>query len=195
MVWPWGLIHYRLDYQPRLKSLEEAGRVRRNLEEPGRTRKSQEGPWRTRKSWKAQVTVTMAGLWKMRGSKNKNNNKKKQRIMSPRLIGSWSVPLNLSTTSATRGAPSSPSTVKYWLSDNGPSVQCIYYASVVDNPAKWASKRWLVDVFSNFSRIYPPHTPTPTATATAATHPWASGRFRSTTLDMWHKAMRTRCLR
>lgn len=44
MVWPWGLIHYRLDYQPRLKSLEEAGRVRRNLEEPGRTRKSQEGP-------------------------------------------------------------------------------------------------------------------------------------------------------
>lgn len=44
----------------------------------------------------------------------------------------------------------SPSTVKYWLSDNGPLVECIYYASVVDNPPKWASKRWLVDVFSNF---------------------------------------------
>lgn len=168
---------------------EEPGGGRKSKEEPGRTRKNQAGPWRARKSWKAQITVTMAGLWKMRGSKNKNN--KKNAIMSPRLIGSWSVPLNLSTTSATRGAPSSPSTVKYWLSDNGPSVQCIYYASVVDNPAKWASKRWLVDVFSNFSRIYPPHTPT----ATAATHPWASGRFGSTTLDMWHKATRTRCLR
>lgn len=47
--------------------------------------------------------------------------------------------------------PPSPSTVKYWLSDNGPLVECIYYASVVDNPPKWASKRWLVDVFSNFS--------------------------------------------
>lgn len=48
------------------------------------------------------------------------------------------------------GTPS-PSKVKYWLSDNGPLVECIYYASVVDNLPKWASKRWLVDVFSNFS--------------------------------------------
>lgn len=46
-------------------------------EEPGGGRKSKEEPGRTRKNGKAQITVTMAGLWKMRGSKNKNNKKKK----------------------------------------------------------------------------------------------------------------------
>lgn len=69
---------------------------------------------------------------------------------------SWTrsaVSLNLRNTSVTQKAPPAPtrpSTVKYWLSDNGPLVECIYYASVVDNPPKWASKRWLVDVSSNF---------------------------------------------
>lgn len=63
-----------------------------------------------------------------------------------------------STSTPPNPSPPSPSTVKYWLSDNGPLVECIYYASVVDNPPKWASKRWLVDVFSNFSSSpSPPH--------------------------------------
>lgn len=73
------------------------------------------------------------------------------------LVWLQSVSLNLRNTSVTQKALHStqtqlpsPSTVKYWLSDNGPLVECIYYASAVDNPPKWASKRWLVDVFSNF---------------------------------------------
>lgn len=63
-------------------------------------------------------------------------------------------------------SPLSPSTVKYWLSDNGPLVECIYYASVVDNPPKWASKRWLVDVFSNFSSCL-------TTTTSTTPHLWS----------------------
>ncbi len=45
--------------------------------------------------------------------------------------------------------------VKYWLRDNGPLVECIYYASVVNNTPKWASKRWLLDMLSCFPRTPP----------------------------------------
>lgn len=68
------------------------------------------------------------------------------------LVWSQSVPVSHRSPQHAPGpSPPCPSTVEYWLRDNGPLVECIYYASVVDNPPKWASKRWLVDVFSNFS--------------------------------------------
>lgn len=35
-------------------------------------------------------------------------------------------------------------TVKYWLSDNAPLVECIYYASLVNNLPKWESKSCLL---------------------------------------------------
>lgn len=53
--------------------------------------------------------------------------------------------------------------VKYWLRDNGPLVECIYYASVVNNTPKWASKRWLLDMLSCFPRTPPPPPPCVTA--------------------------------
>lgn len=39
MVRPQGLIHYQLDYQPRLKRLGEEGKVRKSREDPRRARK------------------------------------------------------------------------------------------------------------------------------------------------------------
>lgn len=90
-----------------------------------------------------------------------------------------------STSTPPNPSPPTPSTVKYWLSDNGPLVECIYYASVVDNPPKWASKRWLVDVFSNFSS-----SPSPPHHLHRRHHPSLFLRprlsFRQTTLDKSH---------
>lgn len=109
--------------------------------------------------------IYMSIFYKMHFCCSYNNESRKRekrgwsRLSFPAQCLVWlqSVSLNLRNTSVTQKAlhstqtqPPSPSTVKYWLSDNGPLVECIYYASVVDNPPKWASKRWLVDVFSNF---------------------------------------------
>lgn len=64
--------------------------------------------------------------------------------------------------------------VKYWLHDNGPLVECIYYASVVNNTPNWVSKRWLLDMLSCFSRTLPFSPPvwplSPTSTTVGMSH-------------------------
>lgn len=55
-----------------------------------------------------------------------------------------------------RPPPRPDLTVQYWLSDNAPLVECIYYASLVNNLPKWESKSCLLK-FLRF--ILPPAPP------------------------------------
>lgn len=76
----------------------------------------------------------------------------------------------------TSGPPHKQPSVKYWLRDNGPLVECIYYASVVNNTPKWASKRWLLDMLSCFLRT----PPIPPSCVTAFPHINNSGHVAHT---------------